>query len=379
MRQAPRQALRQLIGVGAVCAAMVCGAVSLLAQHTLAAKFDLTKPMTLTGTVTQVDWANPYVHVLMKVPGQPLPVLWAVEVEGPIILAANGWSETSLAPGEAIRVEGFVARDGSKQISGRSVTVSRTGRPVYVGVNGTPRPRPVATGPAPRWPDGRPRLGPPPGQTGYWGFPSRGYLVEDGVSVQADQYGLLSNAADAAKVAPLQPWALAIYRMRQSTFLQRDPMLLWCKPPGGPRQFQQVYGFQFVEQPDFKRVFVLLGGGNRNRRTIYTDGRKHVGQVGGNDDNPLYYGHGVARWDGDAFVVDNRGFIEDFWFDNGGLPHTEQLQMTERFTRVDMATLRYEVTINDPGAYTRPWKSTWNLNWVPGEELPYFLCQDNRP
>ncbi len=126
-----------------------------------------------------------------------------------------------------------------------------------------------------------------------------------------------------------------------------------CKPPGGPRQFQQLYGFQFVEQPDFKRVFVLLGGGNRNRRTIYTDGRKHVGQIQGNDDNPLFYGHGVARWEGDTFVVDNRGFNEEFWFDNGGLPHTEQLQLTERFTRVDMGTMRYEVTIDDPGAYTR--------------------------
>jgi hypothetical protein len=194
-----------------------------------------------------------------------------------------------------------------------------------------------------------------------------------------DPYGLLANIADAPRVAPMQPWALGLYRLRQASFLERDPMFLSCKPPGGPRQFQQVYGFQFVEQPDFKRVFVLLGGGNRNRRTIYTDGREHVGQIQGNDDNPLFYGHGVAHWEGDTFVVDMRRFNEEFWFDNGGLPHTEQLQMTERFTRVDLGTLRYAVTINDPGAYTRPWTSTWTLRWVPGEEMPYFLCQDNRP
>src|SRR4030095_12281872 len=108
--------------------AMLFGAASLRAQYPLAAKFDLTKPLTLTGTVTQIDWANPYVHVLMKVPGQPLPTLWAVEVEGPIILASNGWSETSLAPGEVIRVEGFAARDASKQISGKSVVVQSTGK-----------------------------------------------------------------------------------------------------------------------------------------------------------------------------------------------------------------------------------------------------------
>jgi hypothetical protein len=362
-----------------VVLAMLAGAVSLRAQHTLAAKFDLTKPLTLTGTVTQVDWANPYVHVLMKVPGDPLPALWAVELDGPIVLANNGWSESSLAPGEVVRVEGFIARNGSRQISGRSVVMTRTNRPVYVGTNGTPHPRPVASGPTPRWPDGRPRLGPPPGETGYWGYPTRGYLVEDGVNVPMDQYGLLNNIGDAPRVAPMQPWALGLYRLRQSSFLQRDPMLLGCKPPGGPRQFQQLYGFQFVEQPDFKRVFVLLGGGNRNRRIIYTDGRKQVGQIQGNDDNPLFYGQAVARWEGDAFVVDTRSFNEEFWFDNGGLPHTELLHLTERFTRMDMATMRYEVTIDDPGAYTRPWKSGWTLNWVPGEETPYFLCQDNRP
>jgi hypothetical protein len=55
------------------------------------------------------------------------------------------------------------------------------------------------------------------------------------------------------------------------------------------------------------------------------------------------------------------------------------LQLTERFTRVDFDTLRYEVTVNDPAAYTRPWKATSNLRWVGGEELPVYFCQDNRP
>jgi hypothetical protein len=134
-----------------------------------------------------------------------------------------------------------------------------------------------------------------------------------------------------------------------------------------------------VEQPAFSRVFVLMGDANRNRRTIYTDGRQQIGQLGGDHDNPLYYGRPVAKWEGDTWVVDSIGFNEKFWFDSGGLPHTEKLHLIERFTRVDMRTMRYEVTIDDPGAYTRTWKSTWTLEWIPGEEPPYFLCQDNRP
>src|SRR5688572_28296065 len=151
--------MRSRVAVAAVILTVAAGAMSLRAQHTLAAKFDLAKPLTLTGTVTQIDWANPYVHVLMKVPGQPLPALWAIEVDGPIILESKGWSETSLAPGDPIRVEGFAARDGSNQISGGKVINTRTGQAVYTRTNGTPKARPVATGATPRWPDGRPRLG----------------------------------------------------------------------------------------------------------------------------------------------------------------------------------------------------------------------------
>ena len=106
--------MRRRLAVAGATLVLGLGAATLRAQHTPAAKFDLTKSVTLTGTVTQIDWANPYVHILMKVAGQPQPALWAVEVEGPIELTANGWTQSSLPIGEAIRVEGFVARNGSK-------------------------------------------------------------------------------------------------------------------------------------------------------------------------------------------------------------------------------------------------------------------------
>src|SRR6266581_6181617 len=138
-------------------------AASASAQHTLAAKFDLKKPLTLKGTVTQIDWANPYVHIVMKVPDSPRPVIWAIEVEGAILLSKNGWSQASLPIGETITVQGFAARDGSKQVSGNSVVMASTRKSVYAGTNGKPPARAVASGPVPRWPNGQPRLGPPPG------------------------------------------------------------------------------------------------------------------------------------------------------------------------------------------------------------------------
>jgi len=77
--------------------------------------------------------------------------------------------------------------------------------------------------------------------------------------------------------------------------------------------------------------------------------------------------------------VDVIGFNEKFWFDNGGLPHTEKLHLVEKYTRTDISTLKYEVSIDDLGAYTKTWTASWTLHWIPGEETPYFLCQDNRP
>ena len=160
--------------------------------------------------------------------------------------------------------------------------------------------------------------------------------------------------------------ARALPRAARRRFLQDDPTFLNCKPPGGPRQFQQPYGVQFVEDRERQRIFVLIGGGNRNFRIIYLDGRTHAGQVGGDDDNPLYYGRAVGKWEGDMLVVDTRGFNEDFWFTNGGLPHTDQLRLIERFSRPDFDTLKYEVTVDDPAPTRGRGRAGWTLRWVGG-------------
>ena len=81
----------------------------------------------------------------------------------------------------------------------------------------------------------------------------------------------------------------------------------------------------------------------------------------------------------DTLVVDTNGFNDKFWFTNGGQPHTDLLHLTERLTRTDFNTVKYEVTIDDAGAYTRPWSTGWNLQWIAGEEMPTYFCQDNRP
>lgn len=367
--------------------AVMLAVTPLLAHHAISAKFDPAKPRTLSGLVTNVDWRNPHVHVLINVPEGGRIRSWAVELESPVDLERSGWNRDSLNPGDALTVQGILARDGSSQIWGNSLVLTNTAKRVLAmspealaALRPIPSSQPdQPTPPTPRWPDGKPRLGPPPGETGYWARPSSTMLMENGANVAVDANGVLKNIADVDKVAPFQRWARDLFEYRQRNFLKDDPMFLYCLPPGALRQFQMPYGNQFVEDKTFGRMFVMAGGGNHDWHFIYTDGRPQRGELRGNADNPLYYGHARGRWEGDTLVVDSKGFNEKFWFSNGGLPHTEQLHLIERFTRTDMNTLKYEVTIDDPAAYTRSWSASWTLQWVAREELPTSYCQDNRP
>ena len=107
---------------------------------------------------------------------------------------------------------------------------------------------------------------------------------------------------------------------------------------------------------------------------LIRDGRPHPP-----DPDVSFNGDSRAHWEGDTLVVDTVGFNEKFWMSRDGLPHTDRLHLIERFSRPDARTLRYEVTIDDPGAYTRPWSSTWTMRWVAGQEMPVYFCQENRP
>jgi len=208
---------------------------------------------------------------------------------------------------------------------------------------------PAPSKPTPRWADGKPRLGAPPGEKGIWGACC----------------GNLSNAK-----TPFQPWAKALFEDRRRNELEPHTR---CKPSGGARQFVTPYGTEIVEIPELQRIFVMDIGGPHTYRTIFMDGRPHP-----TDLIPTYYGHSIGHWEGDTLVVDTVGFNEGFWMDRAGSPHTEKLHFMERFTRTDFNTMRYEVTVDDPGAYTATWSAgPFSLRWNAGEELFEYVCQAN--
>jgi hypothetical protein len=211
--------------------------------------------------------------------------------------------------------------------------------------------------PTPRLPDGTPNLGPVEDGLGFW---DRG----SGPMVGGAFYPLPEEV-------PFKPWARALYDYRQETLAKDDPHVR-CAPPGGPRQFAVPFGLQIVQVPHMGKIFIHSGGSSRPWREIHMDGRPHPDYV-----NPSYFGHSTGHWEGDTLVVDTIGFNERFWLHREGYPHTESLHLIERISRPIIGALRYEITIDDPQAYTAPWTTSWEKAWNPDEEIIEYFCQDN--
>jgi hypothetical protein len=107
--------------------------VPLAAHHSFAAQYDRSKPITLKGTVTKVEWANPHIYFYLDVKEPDGAVhKWAVEGGAPNALYRNGWRKDSLQAGNEVTVEGWLAKDGSKLANMRSVVLA-DGRQVLGG------------------------------------------------------------------------------------------------------------------------------------------------------------------------------------------------------------------------------------------------------
>jgi len=166
---------------------------------------------------------------------------------------------------------------------------------------------------------------------------------------------------------PYMEWTRGVSNDRRRNELEPHTR---CKPSGGPRQWLTPYGAEFLELPEAKVAYIFDIGGPHSYRTIYLDGRKHPDNL-----TPSFYGHSIGSWEGDTLVVDTIGFNEGFWIDRGQLPHTDKLHLIEKYTRTALDAMKYELTIDDPGAYTAIFTGTSNLRWENGTELFEYVCQ----
>jgi len=228
-------------------------------------------------------------------------------------------------------------------------------------------------GPVPRAADGKPDL------TGVWqgGSTQRGNWEEANGGTGVGGTGrnptapvvLSSNDRPAGREgAPYQDWAakkvLEAYNRRGI-----DDPAGHCLPGGVPRSvILGLFPQQFVQTP--KQIIILYEYMHTFR--VIPIGGKHP-----DDFIPSYMGNSVAHWEGDTLVVDAIGFNDKTWLSGTGTFHSEDLHVTERYTRVDKDRIDYEVTMEDPKVLTKPWKLTSSLMLREGTRLEEYICAEN--
>ncbi|HUK36652.1 MAG TPA: hypothetical protein VLV86_22205 [Vicinamibacterales bacterium] len=146
---------------------------------------------------------------------------------------------------------------------------------------------------------------------------------------------------------PYQPWALAKQKENFAKRATLDPEGK-CDLPGVPRVMYLPLPFQIMQVPT---KMVMLFEYAHAIRHIYTNGNAHPpGHI------DWWLGDSRGRWDGDTFEIDSVDFNDETWFDRAGNFHSDELHVVERMTLVNPDLIAYDVTIEDPKVFTRPWK-----------------------
>ena len=203
----------------------------------------------------------------------------------------------------------------------------------------------------PRTPYGAPDL------QGRWGGTPGGDELEahDYIDISTPpEESFVSDPPD-GKI-PYQPWALAKRADHRAGLARGWPgetERLYADPQSYclysvPRATYRG-GFDVLQTPGY--VFIVYNFGHYHR-TIPTDGRPHV--VG--EQVKLWMGNSRGRWEGNTLVVDVTNLNAKNWLDSVGNFFSDSVHVVERFTLVDVNTIDYEVTIDDPNVFTRPWK-----------------------
>jgi hypothetical protein len=209
---------------------------------------------------------------------------------------------------------------------------------------------PNLSAPAPRLADGRPDL------SGIWNPPG-GYLRD--------------LARDLKEPVPFQPWAKSLYDERAAGVHWKIEPDANCLPQGVPKVLIAPAPWRMIQTPQI--VFFVHEAFNLWWQA-FMDGRQFVPHP---DVSPTWHGYSTAAWEGDTLVVQSGGFNGKVWLDQLGKPSTEQLRVTTRFHRADFGHMDIGITIDDPGAYTRPWGTTVRATLLPDTQLMEFICLEN--
>jgi len=137
--------------------------------------------------------------------------------------------------------------------------------------------------------------------------------------------------------------------------------------------FPVIYGngAQIIQAPG---VITILHEMVHEARIIPLDGRPHA-----NQNIRSYMGDSRGHWEGNTLVIETTNFLGNrtgIGLNGGGTPTSDALKLTERYTRTDTNTIAYEVTIEDPKTYARPWKVAFPITQEPGYQNFEYACHE---
>jgi hypothetical protein len=213
----------------------------------------------------------------------------------------------------------------------------------------------------------------PSAETGWtkkspWGDPDLAGVWQQDLRDKNGRKVIGLDLADFVEI-PYQPWSKAAYEHNQTGIGQAYDPEASCLPAGVPRSTGLPYPLRFMQTPEL--IAILLEGNVHSYRLIFMN-KDHPKDV-----DPTWMGHSVGRWEGSTLVIDTVGFNDKTWLDPGGHVHSDRLHVVERFTRLSESELRYEFTIDDPGAYTKEWGWSYVLQGHPDWEIIEYVCNEN--
>ena len=211
----------------------------------------------------------------------------------------------------------------------------------------------------PRAADGKPDL------SGIWqGLTTAAWNIEDHSAAKGVPAG--QGVVEGGEL-PYLPAALATRNENFKNRLTLDPETK-CFQPGVPRIMYMPYPFQILQTPTY--IGLLFE---------YVHTTRHIRINSEHPEGPIEWALGDtrARWEGDTLVTDVIYFNADTWLDRAGNFHSEQMHLVERFTMRDRDHINYEVTVEDPKVFSRPWKMSipFYRRIEPNVQILDYECQ----
>ena len=327
-----------------LAAAPLLAAAPAIAHHSPAA-FDMLKQVTIAGTVTSFEWANP--HAYVSVEDDADGRTWLIELVSPSNLKQYGWTPTTLAKGDRVTITASPSRNAARSTAFLQ-SIEKSGSVLYVN------PRPVAGAPPASAPSAAAGAAPP-------GPRPPGGLPPNAAAGQRPSGGTVFSAQSLAGTWATLPGPALPQLLNNSFQLPTTPrgaaaIRDFTDAAANPGRDCVPYGVPlYLILPIYRSIeiagdaIVIRGEEGGIDRTVHMNRSAHDGATAS------LLGDSIGRFEGDALVVDTALFTEHAMGNAGGLPSSTRKHLVERFELTpDRTALMYTFTLEDPEYLTAP-------------------------